>query len=301
MYKYRIYGLNVSSNLQLDCYPHEFETADIMITLTDSENEAQHYIDQICEPDEQKKIGTGDGCGTFYFGRDKDIVVYYRDEDYLRRYLIHGLFGFAFSYILRRRNIFFLHGSSVVIDGSAVIIVGSSGAGKSSLAASLVQHGGRILSDDTTRLELGAGAPFVYASYPLRRLYSNTIEHLGLSMEGASAIISREGKFSFKDDDLSVFVNQEAPVKAIVRITAADTNDVRLEREAVKDAILIVCRNVYNYKLINHSEFTVDYLNFSLNVCDRIPIYTLYRPSDTLTVKIQADLILKEFYQKDGL
>lgn len=300
MYKYRVYGLNVHSNRKLDCYPHSFDAADIIIEFTDSEDEARRYIGQINECGQCKEIDTEDGLGKFFFCGEKHIVAYYQNEDYFARYLCHVLFGFGFSYLLRRRKIFFLHGSGVFIDGGAVVIVGSSEVGKSSLAACLVQQGGRIISDDTTRLELNYETPYIYPSYPLRRLYRNTIEHLGLSMEGASEIISREDKFAFRDDGQSVFLNREAPVKAIVRIAPSDTKDVALVREVIKDAILIICRNVYNYQMISRSEFTGDYMDFALDVCDRLPIYTLYRPAVGITVEAQAAAILTEIFNRGG-
>jgi energy-coupling factor transporter ATP-binding protein EcfA2 len=301
MFKYRVYGLNVHSNQQLDCYPHNFDIADIIIEFTDSENGARRYVDQIIGGDECTEIGTEDGLGKFFFCGDKHIAVYYQNEDYLKRYLIHVLFGFGFSYLLRRRKVFFLHGSGVIIDGSAVIIVGKSESGKSTLAACLVKQNGRIISDDTTRLELDAETPYIYPSYPLRRLYRNTIEHLGLSMEGASEIISRDNKFAFMDDGQNVFLNREAPVKAIVRIAPADTNEVCLVREDVKQSITIICRNVYNYQLISRSEFAGDYMAFALDVCDRIPVYTLSRPTGSITVEEQAKTILKEIYNRGKL
>lgn len=301
MYKYRVYGLNVYSNRQLDCYPYSFDTADIVIEATSSEAEARQYADRLSPDGGCKEIAAGDGLGKFFFCGQKHIVVYYQDEYAFDHYLVHVLFGFGFSYLLRRRKIFFLHGSSVLIDGGAAVIVGSSEAGKSSLAACLVQQGGRIISDDTTRLELDAEAPFAYPSYPLRRLYQSTIEHLGLGMEGASEIISKEGKYAFKDPEQSVFLNREAPVKAIVRIAPADTNDVYMIREDIKGAIMTVCRNVYNYRLINYSEYAGDYLTFALDVCDRLPVYTLYRPRSGITVAEQAGILRKEIYQKDRL
>lgn len=301
MFKYRIYGLNVYSNRRLDCYPHDFDAADIVIEFTSNDNQARDIIRSIAVDNQYKETSTEDGFGKFYICGNKHIVVYYHDEDYLERYLIHSLFGFGFSYLLRRRRIFLLHGSSVYFDGNAAVIVGNSEAGKSSLAACLVQQGGRIISDDTTRLELGSGTPFAYPSYPLRRLYRNTIEHLGLGMEGASEIISKEDKFAFKDCDQSIFLNREAPVKAIVRIAPTDTDVVYLVREEIKDAILVICRNVYNYQYINRSVFSGDYLDFALDVCDQIPVYTLYRPIEGITVGEQARVLLKEIYNRDGL
>jgi hypothetical protein len=47
-----------------------------------------------------------------------------------------------------------MHASGVVLNGSALLIAGPPGAGKSSLAAALVRAGGRLLSDDAVALEL---------------------------------------------------------------------------------------------------------------------------------------------------
>lgn len=301
MYKYRIYGLNVYSNLYLDCFPHSFDTADVVLEFTNSEKEARHFVNRLEDDDELKEISSDDGFGKFYFRGDKNIVVYYRNEDYLERYLVHVLFGFGFSYLLRRRKIFFLHGSGVFFDTGATIVAGSSEAGKSSLVAYLVQQGARIISDDTTRLELGSDTPYIYPSYPLRRLYKNTIEHLGLSMEGASELISKTDKYVLKDCGQNVFLNQDSPVKAIVRLAPTDLNRVHLVREDTKEAILLVCRNIFNYQLINRSEFAGDYLAFALDVCDRIPVYSLYRPRSGMTVEEQAEVLLEQIYNRDTL
>ncbi len=48
----------------------------------------------------------------------------------------------------------FLHATSVSVLGHGVLILGSSGAGKSSLALQLMAYGAVLISDDQTRIEL---------------------------------------------------------------------------------------------------------------------------------------------------
>lgn len=45
-----------------------------------------------------------------------------------------------------------VHGSAVTMGGNAVLILGPSGSGKSSLALSLIALGGRLVADDRVRL-----------------------------------------------------------------------------------------------------------------------------------------------------
>jgi HPr kinase/phosphorylase len=52
-----------------------------------------------------------------------------------------------------------LHASCVALDGRGVLILGRSGAGKSSLALELMALGARLVADDRTVLHAGEGAP----------------------------------------------------------------------------------------------------------------------------------------------
>ena len=58
------------------------------------------------------------------------------------------LIGVPFGYALRKKGFMIMHGSSVVMNGQAVCIVGSSGLGKSTLALSLVEKGFKFLTED---------------------------------------------------------------------------------------------------------------------------------------------------------
>ena len=51
-----------------------------------------------------------------------------------------------------------MHGTAVAIDGAAVLLRGSSGAGKSDLALRLIDGGARLVADDRTILFVAKGA-----------------------------------------------------------------------------------------------------------------------------------------------
>jgi hypothetical protein len=58
------------------------------------------------------------------------------------------LVGFVFGYLLHLRDVLCLHGAVLERGGRVVAVLGDSGAGKSTIAAALVQQGGVLLSDD---------------------------------------------------------------------------------------------------------------------------------------------------------
>jgi hypothetical protein len=83
------------------------------------------------------------------------------------------------------RGLEVLHASGVVMDGRALLIAGTPGAGKSSLAAALVRGGGRLLSDDAVALQLSGGALIAHAGSVVLQLRSAEDELLSESTRAA--------------------------------------------------------------------------------------------------------------------
>ena len=301
MYKYNLYGLNVLSDLPLDCYPYVSGPIDLTIHFTHDLETAEIISREILGNQDPMFFDGLDGRCRFYFCGDDTIVIFFKSELDLSSYIQHVLLGFGISLILARRNIFFLHGSSISIDRRAVVIIGKSGAGKSSLSAGLVQEGAQIIADDMTRVNLVADIPFVYPGYPVRRLYKSTMETLGICAEGGVEIADKKGKFSFSEAQSlrEIFLNQETAVDAIVCINPCEASEVGLVREDAKDAIPMIYNNVFNTQYFRQSEYRNFLLSYSLDICEKIPVYRLYRPANAFTVNNQAQLIMSEFFKKE--
>lgn len=78
------------------------------------------------------------------------------------------------------RGLIPFHGSAVEVDGKAVLVCGDSGAGKSTIAAGLVEQGANFISDDLSVVGWSetAGKHVVYAGRPTLRLYPGTASWL---------------------------------------------------------------------------------------------------------------------------
>lgn len=74
--------------------------------------------------------------------------------------LPHAFYGTVVAHLLAWRGLIPMHACAVAIDGRAVLIAGTAGAGKSSLTAGLIAAGARLLSDDLSVIRFDAvGAP----------------------------------------------------------------------------------------------------------------------------------------------
>jgi|GEM_PF-2939788 hypothetical protein len=78
-----------------------------------------------------------------------------------------------------------LHASGVVLDGTALLVAGPPGAGKSSLAAALVRAGGQLLSDDAVALELSGDTLIAHAGSVVLQLRSAEDEQLSADERAA--------------------------------------------------------------------------------------------------------------------
>lgn len=92
--------------------------------------------------------------------------------------LDHLLFDHVIPRVLAAEALLVLHGSLVAIDGRLAVFIGETGAGKSTLGASLHARGHRLLGDDAVIVTEHGGVFFGAAVYPSLRLYPDSIGRL---------------------------------------------------------------------------------------------------------------------------
>ena len=105
-----------------------------------------------------------------YYIAPESIVCYVLDPAYGYLAEIHFL-GIAFSLWLELRGIPALHASAVVIEDSAVVFLATNSGGKSSLAATLMQAGYPLLTDDILPLERRGETFLGRPAYPQMRMW----------------------------------------------------------------------------------------------------------------------------------
>jgi hypothetical protein len=95
------------------------------------------------------------------------------------------LLGSAFGALLPQRHILPLHASAIQTTRGAVLFVGPSGHGKSTLLAALLQRGYAMLADDVTGITLdAAGGAIASPAFPCLRLRADAAAKLQHSYEG---------------------------------------------------------------------------------------------------------------------
>ena len=148
MFRYKVCDLNVLSEIYIpvfDTLDVSFDRA-IKISLKNILPDKDFTDSDTIFSDDSVYYKSKPGL-IFKILGNSDIIIYNSkeiDKDKIWEMLI----GVPFGYALRKKGFMVMHGSSVVINGQAICIVGSSGLGKSTLALSLVDKGFKFLTED---------------------------------------------------------------------------------------------------------------------------------------------------------
>ena len=188
-----IYGLEVSANRPIPTVPDSpITTADVRVSfgvlpawlssLKPDQIETTYvadYTDECGTPAFVfSKIRNGDFYRFTYADRTEFVVdrsgreiwTTWREPLTLEdttTYLLGPVMGF----VLLLRGLVCLHASAIVIDRTAVALVGPAGAGKSTTAAAFAARGFSVLAEDVVTLDDREDGLFVRPAYPCIRLW----------------------------------------------------------------------------------------------------------------------------------
>lgn len=294
-YKYQIYGLNVVSNLSLNCFAGDFITEDVRITCTPEYRIANALKAAFCSNDIDKLTLPYD-MGTIFICGISELIVYYQSEADLSDISMF-LLGFTFSYLLVKRKIFTFHGNTIIHKGKGLMFLGESGSGKSSLSAGYLKAGDKMISDDISKVDLMDTHAVVCPSYPSIKLWKTTSETLGFDLRNALEVFNQKNKFQLSSAVL--FSSTAAPLTAMIYIVPADTERVTLVRENAFRSVRILTENVYNFRIATLSAYKSSMSQFIIQLLEIVPVYTLRRPRNTFTVQEQMDVIERTIFEED--
>lgn len=194
------------------------------------------------------------------------------------------MLGPVLSFALLKRGIEPLHSTAVVIDGHAVGFVGNCGYGKSSLGASFLQRGHRLLTDDVLVVKEDSG----FSAFPgppriklfpkvARKFFGDQVAGTRMSHLTPKLIISLDRPQSCRTS---------VPLKAIYVLTppagASRRKSVTIRRLPQRKAFLELIRNTFNMAVTEPDRLKHQFL-LCARMASTIPIKLLSYPR-TMTV-----------------
>ncbi len=189
------------------------------------------------------------------------------------------IIGTVFGILLHQREQIVLHASAVRINGKAVLFCGNSGAGKSTIAAALVQRGYPLVTDDVCAVAtMAEGVPMVYPDGRQLKLWAQSIERLDLAERRGDRVRDSLEKFYVEPEEA---LSEPLPLGAVYALREARPPHVSgLERPNVVDAALILRRNAYRPVMVSRMGQRAHYFHAATTIARVAGIFYLTRPMD---------------------
>ena len=193
------------------------------------------------------------------------------------------LLGSVFGIMLHQRGRVVLHASGVRVNGKAVLFCGSSGAGKSTMAAALGARGYSLVTDDLCAITMPAtGAPVVQPDGRLLKLWDHAIDKLGLAANRLGAVRETLEKYYVEPPDACT---RALPIGAIYMLRDARPPHLPgIESPNVVDAAVCVRWSAYRRLLVARMGQRASYFHAATAIANHAGIFYLTRALDFAAV-----------------
>jgi hypothetical protein len=178
-----------------------------------------------------------------------------------------------------------LHASAVVLESKAIAITATSGTGKTTLAAHLLDAGAELLADDVLALELNRNGVLAHPGVALVNI--DPAQRSQLGPRGAQALAATAGT----GDKLYVLADlagSSKPLGAVYFLRRdADAADLEFNREA--DARKLLGSSFVPY--VQRPEYLLRHLDVCSRIADVVPVFTLRAPAGMPAGELAAAVV----------
>lgn len=203
----------------------------------------------------------------------------------------------ALAAVLFQRNLIPFHASGVKINDHQIILFPApSRTGKSTTAVFLEKKGYPVFSDDTVLLEVKDGKCFATPSYPIMRLWENSIK-ASEQYVTADGYELRPGMSKFGITLGDKFSHQKMEVAALVFLHS-QSDELKIEALKTKEVFLHLGNNVYRKQWIVGMKKQIPQFQLVSNISQNVPAYLAKRPKSESTFQEFSDAIEQEIIFK---
>lgn len=292
---YTAYGLQIASELSLpELIPASVGHADVYIRLGSVPAE----LPTPCSTDDTWQIPprpfmlTVPSVARYFIVNGRHIWIE-PDADGTETDVRLFLLGSSLGALLHQRHMLPLHASAIQTSRGAVLFVGPSGHGKSTLLAALVQRGYAMLADDVTALHVDAtGHAIAFPSMPYMRLWADAATQLRQPLEGQRRVRASLEKYFLP---VTRFCAEPLPVRAIYALHVDQGLDIRLEPVQDQQRFAMLANNTYRSEFVAGLGLLQIHFRLVAAVGNLVPVYRITRPIqpfllDDLVDWIEAEL-----------
>ncbi|MBO9620845.1 MAG: hypothetical protein J7539_17620 [Niabella sp.] len=249
-YHYLAFGIPIISEIELPALlptkekQNNLKPLYVKVGIVPAELSGATQADEFTYCTENETICSIPGKIKFYISNSDTVIIEPVAPDYSANLLYFYSNGLAAA--LYQRNLIPFHVSGVFVEeGKVALFAAPSRTGKSTLALKLRELGFKPFTDDTAILSVENGKCYAQASYPMMRLWQNTLSQQALLGDEdkqkiyAEAEIDKYG-FSFHEQ----FTSEAVEVKQILFLKE-EGSEIQVQPVKNVDAFVALSNNVY--------------------------------------------------------
>lgn len=234
-----------------------------------------------------------DGVATYLVEQGRKITIARAagtDDDDVRVFLLGSVFGA----LLHQRGDLVLHGSAIDWNGRAVVFLGRSGVGKSTLAAAFRARGHAVLTDDLCVLRPDSdGRMVAHPGFPQTKLWLDSLEKLDISPDGLRRIRHKLEKRAvpLAED----FAAQPLPVGKLFVLRPHNRPELTFEAVQGPGKFVVLKNQTYRFGFLAAIEGKSGHFQQALRLAQQVPLSAVARPNGAfrlaeLVAAIETDL-----------
>ena len=184
--------------------------------------------------------------------------------------------GAAFAPLLQQRGVVTLQAAAIEWQAGAVLLLGPSALGKSSLAAALVQRGHALLADDITGVVLDAGGrPLALPAFSRQRLWAQTLNRMNWRSRAGARVRHGLDKYWVEAERHCAELR---PVLAAVTLGILGSAEIDIEPLSCGDAFWELSDNTHRKRVLDAMGRTAGHFRTVTALARRVPMLQATRP-----------------------
>ena len=240
------------------------------------------------------------GVGEFLVSRDGLQILCRQSEiagteSFTESFQVYML-GQALSFALVKRGFEPIHATTVVVNGEAVVFLGDSGFGKSTLAATFISAGYPVLTDDLLILQPAGNRVMAYPGpariklFPqiARRFLGDLADGIRMNPDTEKLILPLHGK---------QICSLPVPVRVVYALAPPlevfPKQSIHFETLSIREGFLELVKNTFNYRIIDAGRLKRQ-LEQTSNVVTLLPVRRLSIPRDLDQLLSSRDAIVAD-------
>ena len=217
----------------------------------------------------------------------RDVLVEPRGGD--DREIGICLAGTVWVALLLQRGIVTFHASAVEFETGAVLFLGRSGAGKSSLLGALLKRGRAMLADDVAGVVLDAGGrPVALPAYPRLRLCADVVDALGWRGQAREKEWMQPEKYRMP---VPRFRASPLRIGALCLLTGSHGNGIEIVPVSPTVAFEALGRHTWRKRLLSGPGWRQAHFRVVAAMAQQAPVARVVRPERSFRLDALADRI----------